>query len=87
MEIENLLRHRGGMARTPTLRQAGHARTQLDKALAAGRIVRVRRGVYSLPEEAGALSLALRHNALLTCLSAAPAYQLWGPCRTPAWST
>lgn len=77
MDIEDVLRHRGGMARTAALLQAGHSRTQLDTALAAGRIVRVRRGIYSLPEEAGVLTLALHHNALLTCLSAAPAYQLW----------
>jgi very-short-patch-repair endonuclease len=49
----------------------------VDKALAAGHIVRVRRGVYGLPKDAGALGLALQHNALLTCVSAAPAYQLW----------
>lgn len=49
----------------------------MDKALAAGRIVRIRRGVYSLPAEAGVFGLALGHNALLTCLSAAPSYSLW----------
>jgi very-short-patch-repair endonuclease len=49
----------------------------VDKALAAGHIVRVRRGVYGLPKDAGALGLALQHSALLTCVSAAPAYQLW----------
>lgn len=77
MDIEDLLRHRGGAARTETLRRAGHSRTRVDKAMAAGRIVRLRRGVYSLPDEAGVLGLALRHTALVTCVSAAPAYQLW----------
>jgi very-short-patch-repair endonuclease len=45
--------------------------------VAAGRIVLIRRGVYGLPGQAGAVGLALQHNALLTCLSAAPTYKLW----------
>lgn len=77
MDIEDLLRHRGGAARTETLRRAGHSRTRVAKAVASGRIVRLRRGVYGLPDEAGVLGLALRHTALVTCVSAAPAYQLW----------
>ena len=77
MDIEAFLRHRGGAARTATLNRAGFPRTRLDKALAAGRIVRARRGLYCLPNEAGVLGLALQHNALVTCLSAAPVYQLW----------
>jgi very-short-patch-repair endonuclease len=77
MDIETFLRRRGGVARTARLLKAGYSRTRLDKALDARQIVRVRRGVYSLPDEAGALGLALQHNALLTCLSGAPLYQLW----------
>ncbi|TLM81746.1 DUF559 domain-containing protein [Pseudarthrobacter sp. NamE2] len=77
MDIEAFLRGRGGGARTLDLRRFGYSRTVVDKELAAGRIVRVRRGVYSLPRGGGALGLALRHNALLTCLSAAPTYSLW----------
>jgi very-short-patch-repair endonuclease len=77
MDIEAFLLQRAGVARTSTLCRAGFSRTRLDKALAAGRIVRIRRGVYGLPEEAGVLGLALQHNALLTCVSAAPMYRLW----------
>ncbi|WP_142117352.1 endonuclease domain-containing protein [Arthrobacter sp. SLBN-122] len=77
MDIEGFLRHRGGVARTSSLHRAGFTRTRVDKALAAGRVVRVRRGVYGLPTEGAALGLALQHNAFVTCLSAAPAYQLW----------
>jgi hypothetical protein len=77
MDIEAFLLQRAGVARTSTLCRAGFSRTRLDKALAAQRIVRIRRGIYSLPEEAGVLGLALRHNALLTCVSAAPTYRLW----------
>lgn len=77
MDIEAFLRHRGGAARAAALHRAGFPRTRVDKFLAAGRIVRVRRGVYGLPVEGGVLGLALQHNALVTCLSAAPVYQLW----------
>lgn len=77
MDIETFLGLRAGVARASTLRGAGFSRTSLEKALAAGRIVRIRRGIYSLPREAGVLGLALQHNALLTCVSAAPTYRLW----------
>jgi len=77
MDIETYLGLRAGVARASTLRGAGFSRISLDKALAAGRIARTRRGIYSLPREAGALGLALQHNALLTCVSAAATYRLW----------
>ncbi|MBT2248156.1 DUF559 domain-containing protein [Arthrobacter sp. BHU FT2] len=77
MEIEAYLHGRGGAARTVHLRRSGYSRAMLDKALGSGRIVRVRRGIYGLPEAASELGLALRHNAVLTCLSAAPTYSLW----------
>lgn len=77
MEIESFLGSRAGVARTSALQGAGFTRTSLGKALAAGRIVRIRRGVYSLPRETGFFGLALHHNALVTCLSAAPTYRLW----------
>ena len=77
MNMDTFLGMRAGVARTSTLRAAGFSRTSLNKAVAAGRIVRIRRGAYGLPREAGALGLALQHNALLTCLSAAPTYRLW----------
>jgi hypothetical protein len=77
MEIETFLGERAGVARASTLRGAGFPRAYLDKALAAGRVVRIRRGIYSTPREAGAFGMALQHNALLTCLSAAPTYRLW----------
>lgn len=77
MNVESFLGTRAGVARASTLRAAGFSRTSVDKTLASGRVVRLRRGIYSLPGEAGVLGLALEHNALLTCLSAAPTYQLW----------
>jgi len=61
----------------PLLSGAGFSRRHLDKAPADGRVVRIRRGVHSLPAEAGVLRFALENNALLTCLSAAPTHRLW----------
>lgn len=77
MDIETFLRSRAGVTKTSALHGAGFTHTAVDRALAAGRIVRVRRGIYSLPGQSGAYGLALEHNALLTCLSAAPTYALW----------
>jgi very-short-patch-repair endonuclease len=77
MDIETFLRARSGVTKASALRAAGFTHTARDKALAEGRIVRIRRGIYSLPAEAGAVGMALNHNALLTCLSAAPTYALW----------
>ncbi|MDR6413385.1 type IV toxin-antitoxin system AbiEi family antitoxin domain-containing protein [Pseudarthrobacter sulfonivorans] len=77
MDIETFLDGRGGVARTSALHGAGFSRTYIDKAVAAGRLARIRRGIYGMPRDAGAIGLALRHNALLTSLSAAPLYRLW----------
>jgi hypothetical protein len=63
MDIENFLRARAGVTKASALRAAGFTHTARDKALAAGRIVRVRRGIYSLPREAGVCGVALNHNA------------------------
>jgi very-short-patch-repair endonuclease len=77
MEIETFLGTRAGMAKTSALYGAGFTRSSIGRAVSAGRIVRLRRGVYSLPLEADVFGVALHHNALLTCLSAAPTYRLW----------
>lgn len=77
MDLETFLSRRAGVARTSKLRRAGFSRNSIEKAVASGRIVRLRRGVYSLSREAGVLGMALQYNALVTCLSAAPIYGLW----------
>lgn len=77
MDLETFLGRRAGVARTSKLRHAGFSRSSIEKAVASGRIVRLRRGLYSLPREADVLGMALQHNALVTCLSAAPLYGLW----------
>lgn len=76
MDITDFLLRHGGAARAGQLKQAGFGRASLDGAVATGLIVRESRGVYGIP---GGSSLcdALAHGGLLTCVSAAPIYNLW----------
>ena len=76
MDICVYLARHGGAARSLDLRKAGFTRTRVGQALELGLVARLRRGVYALPGDeriAGALAAGGR----LTCLSAAPIYQLW----------
>ena len=76
MDICDYLARHGGAARSLDLRKAGFTRTRVGQALELGLVARLRRGVYALPGDeriAGALAASGR----LTCLSAAPIYQLW----------
>lgn len=77
MNIVNFLGSRGGPASTADLGRAGFNRYRIGLALAAGTIVRIRRGHYALARETSALCAARESGGLLTCLSAAPGYGLW----------
>ncbi|MCU1517211.1 MAG: hypothetical protein JWQ75_1932 [Pseudarthrobacter sp.] len=76
MDITDFLLRYGGAARTGQLKRAGFSGAALKDAVAGGMVVRASRGVYGIP---GASSLrdALEHGGLLTCVSAAPIYDLW----------
>jgi len=76
MDIIDFLMKQGGAARTGQLTKAGFGRAALDRAVAGGLVVRASRGVYSLPK-GSCLRDALTHGGLLTCVSAAPIYNLW----------
>ncbi|SDE13722.1 hypothetical protein [Auraticoccus monumenti] len=54
-------------------------RRDLDRAVAAGRLVRVARGWYSVPGADPAVTTALRVGGRLGCLSAARFHGLWVP--------
>ena len=76
MDICDYLERRGGAARSLELEKVGFTRTRVQQAVELGVVVRVRRGVYSLP--AGSpVRMALAAGGRLTCLSAAPFYRLW----------
>ncbi|MFS0717628.1 DUF559 domain-containing protein [Arthrobacter sp. 1P04PC] len=77
MELFTFLAGRGGMATTAALQRAGFTRHRLTAGVASGVVVRVRRGHYALPGNAGEYGAAREIRGLLTCLSAAPGYGLW----------
>ncbi len=73
----DVIRARGGVATTRVLRDGGVPRRALDRALSAGRLQRVREGVYCDPELPSEVVHALLHGGRLACVSAAKAYGLW----------
>lgn len=77
MNVANFLAARGGTASTADLARAGFSRSQLNRALAEGTIMRILRGHYGTPQDASAHRAARELGAKLTCVSAAPSYGLW----------
>ncbi|WP_427129543.1 endonuclease domain-containing protein [Pseudarthrobacter sp. S9] len=77
MKLTAFLSARGGSAGTAGIIGAGFSRRDIDVALAACTIIRIRRGHHSLAKEATDYRAALELRGLLTCLSAAPTYGLW----------
>ena len=73
MSVVLLLRDLGGVARRGTLlRQV--SRGELDRAVAAGDVVRDARGLYTLPEADTAVQVAARLGGVLSLTSAALAH-------------
>ena len=64
----------GGVARTGQLLSAGFSRTEIARL---AQVVRPRRGLLMLPDCRPEFEAALRHNARVTCASAAGHYRLW----------
>jgi very-short-patch-repair endonuclease len=85
MTLSAFLSGRGGVAGTAEIARAGFSRHDIDTAIAAGTIARIRRGHYALPDAATAYRASIEMQGLLTCVSAAPAYRLWTlvPARAP----
>lgn len=76
MDIIDFLQRHGGVARASHLKHAGFTRPAIAYAVSMGRMLKLSRGVYSLPGS-NQLGAALANGGLLTCVSAAPYYQLW----------
>lgn len=76
MDPLSFLAQQGGVARTGQLLAAGFSRTDIAQ-LADNGVRLVRRGVFALPDCRPDLEAALRHNARVTCASAAGHYGLW----------
>ncbi len=77
MNIVIFLASWGGPATTAQLARAGFSRHRVAKAIDSGVVVRIRRGSYALPQDAGIYRSARELAGLLTCISAAPTYGLW----------
>ena len=66
----------GGVARTGQLLAAGYSRTDVAALSSAG-ASQPRRGVFLLPDARPELVAAIRHNARVSCASAAAHHGLW----------
>lgn len=76
MDITDYLNRHGGAARARQLKRAGFTRTAINQAVELGVVAKVKRGVYGLHHQS-VLAMALASGGALTCLSAAPVYELW----------
>jgi len=75
MDLFDYLATLGGIARTSQFLAAGYSRTEISRL---GAVVRQpRRGVFVLPGCRPEFEAAIRHNARVTCASAAGHYGLW----------
>lgn len=77
MDAAYLLGRLGGIARGSTLQQYGCSRTHLAAATAAGKIRRLRQGVFALPTLDADIVTAAEHGGALTCAAALRAHGVW----------
>ena len=75
MEPLEYLAQLGGVARTAQLLAAGYSRTEITRLATVVR--QPRRGVFVLPGCRPEIEAAVRHNARVTCASAAGHFGLW----------
>ncbi|MEV4991173.1 endonuclease domain-containing protein [Pseudarthrobacter sp. LMD1-1-1.1] len=76
MDVLKALEVCGGAARRPALARLGVDDAALRRAMRAG-VLQPDRGLYALPTAPPDLVAVLRNRELLTCSSAAAAYDLW----------
>lgn len=77
MEVAKVLNLHGGVARRRDLVTGGVSAAQLHRALADGRVIRVGRGVYAVPNADRGLVEAAELGGELACISAAERLGLW----------
>lgn len=75
IDIYEFLKRTGGVARTAQLLSARYSRTDIERLTARG-VTQPRRGIFLTPDCDQDLAAAVRHNAPLTCASAADHYGL-----------
>ena len=71
MDIETVLRSGGGCARRAELVRSGRDAAELTALVATGRVERVGRGLYALPDALGEVVAARRLSGAVTCVSLA----------------
>jgi very-short-patch-repair endonuclease len=77
---EPVVRHvhaMGGVVRTRNLIRAGHSRHRIERALASGGLVRVRKGWVAAPGADAYLVAAARAGVVISCISQARRLGLW----------
>ncbi|MGP3535220.1 type IV toxin-antitoxin system AbiEi family antitoxin domain-containing protein [Microbacterium sp. RD1] len=67
----------GGVARTSTLMSSGLSKAALRDAVASGQLLRLRQGVYGLPDTPAAVREAVSHRGKVACVTAARRFGLW----------
>lgn len=78
--IENVIariRHAGGIVRSVDLRQQGVAKHDVADAVAAGRLLRLRRRWVALPDADPLLLAAAREGVIVSCITEAARLGLW----------
>lgn len=75
--LAELIARHDGIVRSRTLRAAGASRRDLQRAVDAGAVLRVREGVYAAPTVLPVLLEAARHGGEVACASALRARGVW----------
>ncbi|MFJ5955231.1 DUF559 domain-containing protein [Paenarthrobacter sp. NPDC092416] len=76
MDALQYLQKVGGVARTGQLLDAGYSRSDVANLRSQG-VIQPRRGVFLVRDHKKELAAAIRHNARVSCASAAEHYGLW----------
>lgn len=84
MRIQRVLRENQGIARRATLERAGVRRRELEQAIDEGAVMRLRKGLYALPDVDREILAAARHGGELACSSALRAHCVWVLTDEPA---
>ncbi|MCU1439772.1 MAG: uncharacterized protein JWP85_769 [Rhodoglobus sp.] len=78
-DVADYLTENGAVAHVTTLRSAGYPPDRVENAAAAGKVLRVRRGIYASPWASHELVRAARVGGRLAGTSAARAHGIWAP--------
>lgn len=75
--IERVLDEHGGVVRRGELAKAGVSRRALEYAVSRGRVIRLRKGLYALPNADSDVVRAARHGGEVACAAALRSHGIW----------